>query len=61
MRLDDQRPAPPADPYVRIERVTKQFGGFTAVDDVSLEIHRGETASTAVNPPNCLVTRSMRT
>ncbi|HYK25673.1 MAG TPA: ABC transporter ATP-binding protein [Steroidobacteraceae bacterium] len=41
MRLEDQRP-PPVDPYVRIERVTKQFGGFTAVDDVSLEVHRGE-------------------
>ena len=41
MRLEDQRPLP-VDPYVRIERVTKQFGGFTAVDDVSLEIHRGE-------------------
>jgi putrescine transport system ATP-binding protein len=42
VRFDDQRPAPPVDPYVRIERVTKKFGGFTAVDDVSLEIHRGE-------------------
>ncbi|MGH8219307.1 MAG: ABC transporter ATP-binding protein [Steroidobacteraceae bacterium] len=30
------------DPYVRIERVTKRFGEFAAVDDVSLEIHRGE-------------------
>jgi putrescine transport system ATP-binding protein len=29
-------------PYVRIERVTKTFGGFTAVDDVSLDIYRGE-------------------
>ena len=31
-----------ADPCVRIERVTKRFGEFTAVDDVSLEIRRGE-------------------
>ncbi len=28
--------------YVRIEHVTKRFGDFAAVDDVSLEIHRGE-------------------
>jgi putrescine transport system ATP-binding protein len=28
--------------YVRIEGVTKRFAGFAAVDDVSLEIHRGE-------------------
>ncbi len=31
-----------ADPYVRIERVSKNFGDFAAVNDVSLEIHRGE-------------------
>ncbi len=29
-------------PYVRIERVSKRFGDFVAVDDVSLDIHRGE-------------------
>jgi putrescine transport system ATP-binding protein len=34
------RSAPPA--YVRIEGVTKKFGDFTAVDQVSLEIQRGE-------------------
>jgi len=28
--------------FVRIERVTKKFGDFAAVDDVSLEIHQGE-------------------
>jgi len=33
---------PDAVPYVRIEGVTKRFGGFVAVDDLSLEIHRGE-------------------
>ena len=31
-----------ARPYIRIERVTKNFGDFTAVDDVSLDIYRGE-------------------
>ena len=37
--------APPArtgEAYVRIEGVTKRFGDFVAVDDVSLEIYRGE-------------------
>lgn len=29
-------------PYVRIEKVTKKFGDFVAVDDVSLSIYRGE-------------------
>jgi putrescine transport system ATP-binding protein len=39
-------PAPPAaaDPaaYVRLSNVTKKFGDFAAVDDVSLDIQRGE-------------------
>jgi putrescine transport system ATP-binding protein len=29
-------------PFVRIERVSKKFGDFTAVDDVSLDIYKGE-------------------
>ena len=33
---------PSAKPYVQIERVTKKFGDFTAVDDVSLKIYKGE-------------------
>jgi putrescine transport system ATP-binding protein len=33
---------PHATPYVRIERVSKSFGDFKAVDDVSLNIYRGE-------------------
>nr|PZN78173.1 MAG: polyamine ABC transporter ATP-binding protein [Pseudomonadota bacterium] len=33
---------PKAEPYVRIEGVTKKFGDFVAVNDVSLEIYRGE-------------------
>ncbi len=31
-----------AKPYVRIERVTKKFGDFVAVDDVSLSIYKKE-------------------
>ncbi len=33
---------PQAEPYVRIERVTKKFGDVYAVDDVSLNIYKGE-------------------
>jgi putrescine transport system ATP-binding protein len=33
---------PAAEPYVRIEKVTKKFGDFVAVNDVSLKIYRGE-------------------
>ncbi|MGA7538919.1 MAG: ABC transporter ATP-binding protein [Steroidobacteraceae bacterium] len=32
----------PAPPYVRLEAVSKKFGEFLAVDQVSLEIRRGE-------------------
>ena len=31
-----------AQPYIRIENVTKKFGDFVAVNDVSLNIYRGE-------------------
>jgi putrescine transport system ATP-binding protein len=31
-----------AEPYIRIEGVTKKFGEFAAVDSVSLDIYRGE-------------------
>jgi putrescine transport system ATP-binding protein len=33
---------PSAEPYIRIEKVTKKFGDFVAVDDVSLKIYQGE-------------------
>ncbi|MFD2110519.1 ABC transporter ATP-binding protein [Thiorhodococcus fuscus] len=33
---------PKAAPYVRIERLTKQFGDVYAVDDISLNIFKGE-------------------
>ncbi len=33
---------PEARPYVRIENLTKSFGDFKAVNDVSLDIYRGE-------------------
>jgi putrescine transport system ATP-binding protein len=33
---------PHAEPYVRVEGVTKRFGDFTAVNNVSLKIYKGE-------------------
>ena len=33
---------PAARPYVQVERITKSFGDFTAVNDVSLKIYKGE-------------------
>ena len=33
---------PAAQPYVRIEKLTKSFGQFKAVDEVSLNIYKGE-------------------
>ncbi len=33
---------PEAKPYVRIEKITKKFGDFVAVDDVSLDIYKKE-------------------
>jgi putrescine transport system ATP-binding protein len=41
----DTAPTAPADPareYVRIENVSKRFGDFTAVDEVSLSVMKGE-------------------
>jgi putrescine transport system ATP-binding protein len=33
---------PAARPYIQVDRVTKSFGDFKAVDDVSLKIYKGE-------------------
>ena len=33
---------PHAEGYVRIENITKKFGDFTAVNNVSLKIYQGE-------------------
>jgi putrescine transport system ATP-binding protein len=33
---------PAAPPYVQVERITKSFGDFTAVNDVSLKVYKGE-------------------
>ena len=36
---------PKAEPYIRVENVTTKFGEFVAVDNVSLNIYRGELFS----------------
>jgi putrescine transport system ATP-binding protein len=46
-------------PLIRIENVTKRFGEFTAVDDVSLEIHEREFFS-LLGPSGCGKTTLMR-
>lgn len=33
---------PDAEPFLKIRNVTKKFGGFAAVDNVSLDIYKGE-------------------
>lgn len=38
----EPRHDPAGVPYVRIEKVTRRFGDFTAVDGVSLDVHKGE-------------------
>ncbi len=46
-------------PDVRLERVTKQFGDVVAVDDLSLEIERGEFFS-MLGPSGCGKTTTLR-
>ncbi len=44
---------------VRLERVTKRFGGFTAVDDLCLEVPEGEFFS-LLGPSGCGKTTTLR-
>jgi putrescine transport system ATP-binding protein len=44
--------APEEDPYIRIENVTKRFGLFLAVDNVTLDIYRGELFA-LLGPSGC--------
>ena len=57
-RTDDEA-ALQAEVDVRLDRVTKRFGTFAAVDDVSLEFRRGEFFS-MLGPSGCGKTTTLR-
>jgi iron(III) transport system ATP-binding protein len=50
---------PGAEPYLRIERVTKRFGSFTALADISLTIQAGELIC-FLGPSGCGKTTLLR-
>jgi putrescine transport system ATP-binding protein len=50
---------PLAEPLIRFERITKRFGDFTAIEDVSLDIYEREFFA-LLGPSGCGKTTLMR-
>jgi iron(III) transport system ATP-binding protein len=50
---------PDRSPYLRIQRLTKQFGGFTALDRIELEVYPGEFVC-FLGPSGCGKTTLLR-
>ncbi len=50
---------PKAQPYIRIQNVVKRFGDFVAVDDISIDIYKGEFFS-LLGPSGCGKTTLLR-
>ncbi|MFB6189300.1 MAG: ABC transporter ATP-binding protein [Halapricum sp.] len=54
-----QRPVPSGEVVLELAEITKQFGGETAVDGVSLDVHEGELL-TLLGPSGCGKTTTLR-
>ncbi|MDX1528839.1 MAG: ATP-binding cassette domain-containing protein, partial [Gammaproteobacteria bacterium] len=51
--------SPEGEPYLRIERLTKKFGDFTALADINLDVYPGELLC-FLGPSGCGKTTLLR-
>lgn len=58
-RSDSLAPGRPSPPVMCLRRLTKRYGRFKAVDDLSLEVHKGELVS-LLSPSGCGKTTPLR-